>query len=74
MTRLLTILITSFLIVSCTTIENKPDKNITTELDYSHLSSRGFYKTGELRYSYRFINGIRQGITNEYYKSGELKN
>jgi len=35
--------------------------------------SQGFYPTGELRYDYRFSNGVREGITKEYYKTGERK-
>ena len=62
MTRqLFTILIALLLTVSCATVDNKSDSNITTEIDNNNQPSRGFYKTGELRFSYLFKNIIKVG-------------
>jgi len=63
-----------FFISGCaTTASNKTHINETDEPNYVGEASKGYYKTGELKYSYLFKDGIRQGVTKEYYKNGTLK-
>jgi len=35
-------------------------------------TSKGYYATGELKYEYGFVSGVREGITKEYDKNGNL--
>jgi len=35
--------------------------------------SKGYYKSGELKFEYNYVDGIRQGVSKEYYKNGKLR-
>ncbi len=36
-------------------------------------SSKKYYKTGELKMSTPYVNGVKDGILNTYYKSGNIR-
>lgn len=54
-------------------VEHKPTITSQSVSKEKSETSKGYYSSGELRYTYRYVDGKRNGITKEYYENGKHK-